>query len=177
MYSNQSQEIITRTSRKFNVRKCIDRRSPVAQRVKDPALSLQWLGCCCSAGLTPDLRTSTCLRWGKKKKENVLTFRGSSTKNEHKAWLINTLDFFFLRVLNQRPAKHWAFNFSACEIENFNFTACWHTSPGKKRHYMQNLLTLISSRIETITNSNSKSTFEIILLRTYVQSVTTGDFF
>ena len=44
------------------------RRSHVAQWVKDLALSLQWLGCCCGMGLIPGLRTSTLCGHGPPKK-------------------------------------------------------------------------------------------------------------
>ena len=34
--------------------------SLVAQQVKDSALSLLWLGCCCGVGLIPSLGTLAC---------------------------------------------------------------------------------------------------------------------
>ena len=41
--------------------------SLVAQQIKDPALSPQWLGCCYGVGLIPGLGTSMCHGLGQKK--------------------------------------------------------------------------------------------------------------
>ena len=52
-----------REEKKKKYKKVEDRQegsSFEVQQVKDPALSLQWLGCCCGGGLICGLGTSTC---------------------------------------------------------------------------------------------------------------------